>query len=365
MRYRDQLLELLERKDRPKTGPAAELKDADLLALYKAMVVTRVTDERCLNLQRQGRIGFYVPSTGQEASVIGSAYAMRATDWIVPSYRETGAWLLRGFPVQDLINELYGNAADKTKGRQMPNHQSFAAGHMVSVSSPIGTQITQAVGVAMAAKIRKQDTVVLTYFGDGSTSSNDFHVGLNFGGVFKSPVVFFCQNNGWAITLPRERQTASETIAQKAVAYGFDGLRVDGNDVLAVYEVTRKAVDKARAGGGPTLIEAVTYRMGPHSTSDDPNRYREAAECEAWAKKDPIARFRRYLAERGLLTDPQDAAMREEAKETVNAAIVSAEKNGPPALETIFSDVYASLTPQLAAQRDELLALRKTSKKGH
>jgi pyruvate dehydrogenase E1 component alpha subunit len=223
------------------------LSPEDLRKLYRVMVTTRVLGERAEAAQRTGKIGFYVPTIGQEASHVASAAAMEASDWIFPSYRDVGIALWRGVPVREIADQLFGNARDLTKGRQMPVHYSFPKGIFVSVSSPIGTQIVQATGAAMAAKIRGDRRVVSVYFGDGATSSNDFHTGLNFAGVFKAPVVFICENNQWAISIPVHCQTACPTMAQKAVAYGFDGVRVDGNDALAVYTATKAAVDKARA----------------------------------------------------------------------------------------------------------------------
>src|SRR5256712_11441598 len=225
-----------------------------------------------LSLQRQGRIGFYVPSTGEEAAQVGSAMALEKRDWVFPAYREPGAALWRGFSVATLIAQAYGNAQDPQQGRQMPNHYGARDINYVPVSSPVGTQIPQAVGVAWAAKIRKEDIVTLTYFGDGATSEGDFHAGMNFAGVFKNPTIFFCKNNQWAISVPVSKQTASKTLAQKALAYGFDGVRVDGNDLLAVYAVTKAAADKARSGGGPPMIEAGPHPLGPPSSRGQPTQ---------------------------------------------------------------------------------------------
>ncbi len=345
-----------------KDGKAAKDKDPNLSAeelrdLYRVMVTTRLLDERGLALQRQGRIGFYLQSLGQEASHIGSAAALRDSDWIFPAYRQGGIILLRGVPLDQVVCEWYGNDGDTSKGRQMPVHYSFRSINFVSISSPIGTQISQAAGAGMAAKIRKEDTVIMTYFGDGGTSSNDFHAGLNFGAVYKAPVVFVCENNQWAISVPVSHQTASESIAAKAQAYGMPGVRVDGNDVLAVYRVCREAVERARKGEGPTLVETVTYRMGSHSSSDDAARYRDAEEYEAWAKRDPIVRFQKYLQKKGLWDDAFEAEVVETGKARINAAIKIAEARDKPRPESMFEDVYMNLTPQLREQRDELLSL--------
>ena len=237
------------------------LRPEEIVDLYRHMVFTRTVDERLVALQRQGRIGFHIGSLGEEASIIGSAYAMRKQDWIFPCYREFGAALLRGMEFQRYIDNMFGNANDPVKGRQMPDHYTCRKAHWGSVSSPIGTQMTQAVGFAWAAKLQKDDLVALVYFGDGSTSSNEFHNGMNFAGVFKVPVVFFCRNNGWAISVPVERQTASETFAEKGIAYGIPGVRVDGNDILAVVSATRNAVKQA-ALGKPVLVESLDLPYG-------------------------------------------------------------------------------------------------------
>lgn len=337
----------------PKLDP--HLPEDLLKKIYRSMVLVRSLDTRMLSLQRQGRIGFYVPSTGQEACQIGSAGALGPEDWAFPAYREPGVALWRGYPLAKLVCQFYGNAEDLEKGRQMPNHYGNAAAKYVSPSSPVGTQIPMAVGAAWAMRIRARDTVTIVYFGDGATSQGDFHAGMNFAGVFKAPCIFLCQNNQWAISVPRSRQTASPTLAVKGEAYGIEGVRVDGNDVLAVYDVTRRAVAKARAGGGPTLIEAVTYRMGPHSSSDDPTRYRPAAELEEWKRKDPVDRLKLYLEKRGLWDEIDDAALHQEIDEEITKAVRDAEKVAPPALETVFSDVYAEMPAHIREQMEEFL----------
>jgi TPP-dependent pyruvate/acetoin dehydrogenase alpha subunit len=282
---------------------------------------------------------------------------MQESDWFFPSYRQPGVMLLRGAEIDDIVCEWFGNARDLSKGRQMPVHYTMRSLNFFSISSPIGTQISQATGAAMAAKIRGDDTVFMTYMGDGATSSNDFHCGLNFAGVYKSPVVFVCENNHWAISLHVQEQTASETIAAKAQAYGMPGVRVDGNDVLAVYRVCKEAVDRARKGEGPTLVETVTYRMGSHSSSDDADRYRDKSEWEAWKQRDPIARFQRYLEQKGLWDEQFENEVTEKAKTLINDAIKRAEKVGLPSIESLFEGVYMNPTPQLVEQRDHLLTL--------
>ena len=258
------------------------LPDQEIVTLYRWMVLNRQLDERMIGLQRQGRINFYIGSIGEEAAVFGTAYAMAPADWIFPCYREHGAALLRGMPLATYVCDLLGNAGDVMLGHQMPCHEAWKPAHFASISSPIGTQIPQAVGAAWAARIKKQEMVALVYFGEGATSANDFHTGLNFAGVHKIPVVFACRNNGWAISVPRERQTAAETIAQKALAYGLRGERVDGNDLLAVYGATRRARERAARGEGATLLECVTYRIEGHPpTSSRPSTTRSGSRCAA------------------------------------------------------------------------------------
>ena len=335
----------------------------EVVFLYRAMLRARLLDERLVLLQRQGRIGFHIGCLGEEACILGSAYALRENDWLFPCYREFAAALLRGMPLQRYVDNMFGNANDPVKGRQMPDHISWRKGKFGSVSSPIGTQITQAVGFAWAAKLRRDDLATLVYFGDGATSSNEFHNGMNFAGVFKTPTVFLCRNNGWAISVPTERQTASHTFAQKAIAYGMPGIRVDGNDLFAMVKVTRDAVARAARGEGPTLIEALTYRLSGHSTSDDPKAYRPEAGQDVWRRLDPIPRIREYLLRLGALTATADAQLEAEVDAELKAAIVEAEKTPAPPLESMFEDVFAETPWHLVEQRDELV--RGPRAKGH
>jgi len=330
--------------------------DARRLDAYRTMVLARAIDERCLSLQRQGRIGFYAPHAGQEAALVGSALALERDDWVFPAYRELAVALVRGVPLGAVFDQLYGNGRDLSRGRQMPNHFAFAEQHFVSASSPIGTQISQAVGAAIAVQRRKAPVITITYFGDGATSSNDFHAGLNFAGVFAAPVVFFCQNNQWAISLPRDRQTRSATLAEKADAYGFPGVVVDGNDLGAVYSAVRAARRRAVAGGGPTLIEAQVYRLGPHSTSDDPHRYRSDAEVEAARGRDPLHRTKAALLAAGRLDEAADAKIWDDAKAAVAAAVTAAESSAALDPLSIFEDVFATVPPRLELERAECAA---------
>jgi 2-oxoisovalerate dehydrogenase E1 component alpha subunit len=336
-----------------------QLSTDELRFVYRHMVETRLLDERLTALQRQGRIGFHVGCLGEEAAILGSAFAMRPEDWLFPCYREFGAALMRGLPFQRFIDNMFGNANDTVKGRQMPDHYTCRSAHWMSISSPVGTQITQAVGFAWGAKLRREDLTTLVYFGDGATSSSDFHSGMNFAGVFRVPTIFFCRNNGWAISVPSSRQTASETFAGKGVAYGVPGVRVDGNDLFAVVSVVRKAVERAKSGLGPTLIEALTYRMGGHSTSDDPNAYRGSDDVQAWVDRDPILRVRRYLEQRGEWDATREAQLERELEERLRSAVAVAESTPKPALETMFEDVYERMSWNLEEQREELLALRR------
>ncbi len=343
------------------TPPAAEvpgeLPRDRLLDAYRFMVLARTMDERCLTLQRQGRIGFYVPLQGQEAAQVGCALALAPSDWIFPAYRELAVALVRGISPKLLLDQFIGNSGDEMKGRQMPNHYGYRRFNYVTASSPVGTQITHAVGAAMAAQRRKDPIVTVCFFGDGTTSSNDFHAGLNFAGVFRTPTIFFCQNNRYAISLPLERQTHSPNLAVKATAYGFPGVVVDGMDVVSVHTAVAEARARALAGEGPTLIEAQVYRLGPHSTSDDPRRYRSDAELAEWKAKDPLARLKHDLLAQGLLEESADAGLWEAARAEVTKALAEAEATPPITPESIFDDVYASRPPALEEQRVECLRL--------
>jgi pyruvate dehydrogenase E1 component alpha subunit len=336
---------------------APEISDEAALKLYRGMLQVRLVDDRVMKLQRQGRLGFAMSSLGEEATHFGAAYALRPSDWIFPSYREPGVFFWRGYSLKDYVNQLHGNVEDPIKGRQMPVHHSANWLNIVSISSPVGTQIPQAAGVAMAARISKKDDVALTFFGEGTASTGQFHVGLNFAGVFKAPCIFFCRNNGWAISTPGSKQTAARSIAIKALAYGMPGIRVDGNDLLAVIAVMQDAVERARAGQGPTLIEAVTYRRGGHSSSDDPSVYRDPAEPKEWEAKDPLERWRRHLETRKLWTQELHDQYSQEITDELMAAVKRAGELGNPAVATMFDDVFSDLPPHLQEQKAELMSL--------
>jgi len=336
-------------------GSGPDLPDATLLALFKGMLEVRLLDGRMLNLQRQGRIGFYGQSTGQEAAIIGSAAAATAQDWVAPALREAGVAVWRGLPLARLIAQCMARDGEPSRGRQMPCHHTFRAGNFISMSSVIATQIVHATGIALAAKLKRDPVVAIGYLGDSTTSEHDFHCALNFAAVWKAPVVFVCQNNQWAISVPVSRQTAARTLAAKAVAYGMPGVRVDGNDVLAVHFATKRAVERARGGGGPTFLEALTYRRMGHSSSDDPTKYRDSSEVAKWEQLDPIDRMRRHLLARGLLTKAKEERLEEEFQAAISAAITEAEALPEPPPESLVEDVFATPTPQLLAQREELL----------
>lgn len=325
------------------------------LAMYRAMRLLRRLDERMLAKQRQGAVGFYGSVTGQEAVPIACGFATRRTDWVFPALRESAILLTRGFPLHTYLAQVYGNAGDVNKGRQMPSHMAGRSANVVSWSSVIGPQLPQAVGAAMAAVRKGDDMVALAFSGDGATSQGDFHAALNFAAVFKAPVVFVVQNNQWAISVPCSRQSASATFAQKASAYGMPGVRVDGNDALAVFQVVHSATERARRGEGPTLVECLTYRIGAHSSSDDPTRYRDEAEVEAWRKRDPIARLGAHLRNTGALSAVDEQALDASLEAEIADAIRATEAQPPLSRESLIDDVYATRPLHLESQRDELL----------
>jgi pyruvate dehydrogenase E1 component alpha subunit len=332
------------------TEEAPDLPEERLVDLYRWMVFSRAFDETCLRLQRQGRLGTYAPLSGQEAAQIGSAAALEEQDWLFPSYREHGALMFRGLPPEYILT--YWNGSEE--GNRIPDGVN-----VFTVAIPIATQTVHAVGFSWAAKLKGEELVVIVYFGDGGTSEGAFHEAMNFAGVFQTPTIFFCSNNHYAISYPRVKQTHSPTIAQKAVAYGMPGYQVDGNDLLAVWQVTTDAVRRAREGGGPTLIEAVTYRMGPHTTADDPRRYRSDEEIEAWRKKDPIARVRAYLSSRGVWSPELEDDLKNTTDERIRKVVEKYE--GAPEREyaDIFRNLYAEVPPLLERQMQELRRTRE------
>jgi len=310
--------------------------------MYQGMLTIRIMDERLLALQRQGRIGFYGEARGQEAGVIGSAAAMGKDDWLVPALREAGAGIYRGLPLSAYVSQILANAADVTKGRQMPCHPCDRANHYVQMSSCVSTQVPHAVGIAWAMKLAGDSgRACVGFMGDGGTSEGDFHVALNFAGVAGVPVVLICQNNQWAISTSTNRQTAAPTYAVKGIGYGVESLRVDGNDVFATHAATKYALDKAYRGGGPTFIEFLTYRVSAHSSSDDPSRYRDESVTDVWrAERDPIARLRTFLTARSWLNEQDHDRMAAEIEAEVRSVVAEQEQIGPPAIDTLIEDVY-------------------------
>lgn len=336
-------------------GEMPDVSEDTLLSMYEWMVFARLYDARAVRLQRQGRVGTYAPFSGQEAALIGSSFAVERSDWMFPSYRELPALWVHGVPVEQSLLYTMGHQ----KGGFVP--------HDVCAFPPqiiIAAQTLHAMGSAFASVYRNESTVNLCYLGDGATSQGDFHESLNFASVFKLPVVYFVQNNGWAISVPSTRQSASKTLAHKAMAFGMPGAQVDGNDVLAVYQTVKEAVDRARTGGGPSLIEAVTFRQGPHTTSDDPTRYRDAADVQAWIERDPIQRFRRFLLNRNVLTETLDAEYAARANDRIAAAVEVAEGTPQGGLDVTFDAIYATPSRHLQAQKATAVASTMPNEEG-
>jgi len=322
------------------TGTMPEVSDEELISLYKWMVQARVFDQRALKLQRQGRIGTYAPLSGQEAAQVGSACALAEQDWIYPSYREGAACFVRGFPMKNFFLYTMGHL----------NGTDAAGAHVFPVQIIIAAQCLHAVGGAWASKYKKEDSVSVAYLGDGGTSEGDFHEAMNFAGVYKLPMVFFVQNNQWAISVPVRKQTGSKTIAQKALAYGMAGVQVDGNDVLAVYTAMKQALNRARKGE-PVLIEAVTYRQGPHTTADDPTKYREGSDVEHWLAKDPLKRMKAFIVEKGIWNEALDKEEYERADQMVTEAFEQALNTPKSSTKEVFDLVYEQKTSQLKEQQ--------------
>lgn len=313
-----------------------------LLSAYRWMQLGRALDARMQGLQRQGRVGFYGAATGHEAVNVAAGLVSTPDDWVFPGLREQLVALVRGHPLETYVHHLFADARDPARGRNMPCHPSAREVHYVSMSSVIGTQITHAVGLAYGLRVKKAPGVALAFFGDGATSANDFHAGLNFAGVFALPVVFCCANNQWAISEPVERQTASTSLAVKAAEYGIPGRRVDGTDFIAVLHELSMALGEARRGAGPTMLECVVYRMTPHSSSDDPSRYQPPDWTARARAHDPVDRLESWLLAAGLLSAATQQAIHEEADGRVRTAVTAAESTPPPGSDTLTEDVYAS-----------------------
>ena len=322
-----------------------KLTSKQIKDMYKAMVLTRIFDDKLLVLQRQGRVGTIAQSTGQEASSIGSSFALAKEDFIFPSFRESGALIYRGLPMESII-EVFGW---DERGSIIPKGVN-----LFTMSIPVATQTLHAVGYGMACNLKNDKKVVVVYFGDGATSEGDFHEAMNFAGVFNAPVVFICQNNQYAISVPREKQSKSKTIAQKAIAFGFKGMQVDGNDVFAVYSATKDAVDNARKGKGPTLIECFTYRIADHTTSDDSSKYRSEDEVNEWKKKDPIDRLKKYMEKKKLWNNKEEENLKKTCQDQVNKAAEKAMSLPNPNIDDIFRFMYKEMPKELQEQLDEL-----------
>lgn len=350
------LFQILDHEGNASEADVVEFDQSLALKLFRGMLTIRVTDERMMALQRQGRIGFYGEAKGQEAAVVGCAAASIADDWIVPALREAGVGLFRGLSLDKYIAQIFGNGADISKGRQMPCHPCDRDTNYVVMSSCVSSQIPHAVGIAMAMKMEgDRGRACMGFMGDGGTSEADFHVALNFAGVFGAPVVLVCQNNQWAISTPGTIQTASETIAVKGLSYGLESLRCDGNDIFAVYKTAKYALEKARRGDGPTFIELLTYRVSAHSSSDDPSRYRDESVTEVWRdERDPLRRMRAFLERRGWIDDARESEMAAAIEAEVRRVIAEQEKIGKPALGTLIEDVYEAPTWRQLEQLEEL-----------
>jgi pyruvate dehydrogenase E1 component alpha subunit len=339
-------LEILDTEGRVDAALMPEIDPSRIRDLYRDMVLMRTFDTKALKLQRQGRMGTWPPIKGQEAIQAGVALAMAENDWLIPAFREHGIMVLRGVP----LHLVFAYWAGDERGSSYPeNVRCFP------VAVPVGSQWQHGTGVGLSLKLRNEDAVAVTFGGDGSTSEGDFHEAVNCAGVFGAKTVFVIQNNQWAISMPLNRQTASETLAQKAHAYGIPGIQVDGNDVFAVYAAATDAIERTRRGGGPSLIEAVTYRLGDHTTADDASRYRTEGELEKWEGRDPILRLRRYLVDQGLWDDDQETVLLEEATNWVDGQVKALEDMEPQAPEEIFTSMYAAMPPHVVEQMQSLL----------
>lgn len=339
--------------------PNADLPDMDeILALkvYKTLVFHRVLDERMVASQRQGRLSFYMAALGEEASSVGGAAALKPQDMIMSQYREQGALMFRGFSLENFMNQMFSNEKDLGKGRQMPIHYGSSELNYMTISSPLGTQIPQATGYAYAQKLQGLDEVTLCYFGEGAASEGDFHAGLNMAAVHEAPVIFFCRNNGYAISTPSDEQFKGNGIASRGVGYGIKTLRVDGNDILAVIKATQIARKYALKENAPVLIEAMSYRLGAHSTSDDPSGYRTREEEEKWQANDPILRMKNWMLAQNWWDEEQESALFEKLRKKVLAAVKVSEIINKPHIDTLITDVYDVPSSQLEAQLEQVKA---------
>ncbi|WP_249664887.1 pyruvate dehydrogenase (acetyl-transferring) E1 component subunit alpha [Virgibacillus pantothenticus] len=322
-----------------------DLSDEQLKELMRRMVYTRVLDQRSIALNRQGRLGFYAPTAGQEASQLGSQFALEQEDFLLPGYRDVPQLIWQGLPLYQAFLFSRGHF----HGNQMPEGV-----HAVSPQIIIGAQYVQAAGVALGMKKRGKKNVAVTYTGDGGTSQGDFYEGINFAGAYKAPAIFFVQNNRFAISVPVEKQTNAKTLAQKAVAAGIEGIQVDGMDVLAVYAATKHARERAINGEGPMLIETLTYRYGPHTMAgDDPTRYRTEDLDNEWEKKDPLVRYRKYLESKNLWSEEEENKVIDQAKEEIKQAIKQADQYPKQKVTDLMANMYEELPYNLQEQMEE------------
>ncbi len=359
-------IQFIDFDGRPVRSFEDPLTSDDYKKIYYQMARHRLADDKAFALVRQGRSFFYAQAAGHEASQIGSAYALGPQDWVFPYHRSSALALARGLSLFEFFSDILGKKTSPNLARQMPNHFAKKDLKLVTRSSTVGNQIPQVVGTALGEKMKGTDSVSIVYFGDGATAEGDFHVGMNFAGVYKVPAIFFCENNQYAISVPVKLEASAEAISMEACGYEFSGYRVDGNDVVAIYIVTKQVVEKARKGGGPSLIEAVTYRYGSHSSADDAKRYRTSDEEKEWHKRDPIKRLIGYMKYKGYWNEEWQKDVDAKVTEEVRMAMEQAEKEPDPEPETIFSDVFTDMPWHLKRQQAELLEhLKKYSKAGH
>eukprot|EP00471_Norrisiella_sphaerica_P009117 CAMPEP_0184492686 /NCGR_PEP_ID=MMETSP0113_2-20130426/23985_1 /TAXON_ID=91329 /ORGANISM="Norrisiella sphaerica, Strain BC52" /LENGTH=427 /DNA_ID=CAMNT_0026877627 /DNA_START=253 /DNA_END=1536 /DNA_ORIENTATION=+ len=348
-RVLDELGNLLTTKQEYHLDPHA------VVEMYKTMAEVEAIDHIFMQSQRHGRISFYMQNSGEEGLQVGSAAALSERDHIFSQYRELGVFLWRGFDMQQVAHQCFSNVHDLGKGRQMPMHFGSHKLNMYTISSPLATQLPQASGVAYVLKRRRENACVACYFGDGAASEGDFHAALNFAATLECPVIFFCRNNGWAISTPTDEQYRGDGILSRAAGYGMRGIRVDGNDMLAVFEATKAARNYAVTQSRPIIIEAMTYRRGHHSSSDDSNSYRETEELQWWRdNNDPVSRVRRYLESQQLWDSDQEADLRQSMKKKVKKCMSSAERAQKPPVEALFTDVYAEMPKRLEEQQQDL-----------
>lgn len=330
-----------------------EMTDEVVKQIYENIWYVRMCNDRALKMQRQGRMGTFASVKGQEACQLGVEYALKKTDWIVPAFREQAAMWAHGVPMDSIY--LYW------KGNEMGAHYPEGV-HVMPPSVPVGSQMLHAVGLSWAAKMKKEDQIAATFFGDGATSEGDFHEAMNFAGVFKTGTIFVCQNNQYAISVPRRLQTASQTLAQKAIAYGFPGVQVDGNDLFAMYAVTREAAERARNGEGPTLIEAYLYRYDDHTTSDDASKYRDESEVKDWEPRDAVVRLQKYLAKKGIWNEKYEEELHAKLTPMVEEMVQKIEAAPNPTVDDIFGYTYDEMTQEQQEQKQylkEILAKQK------